>query len=173
MATLNASSINYSVDYAFTVTLNRKFNELTTDQQAESMSPWIFNYMLAYGRNLPQFTGRNMIITSVMELTTNANIHIHGVLKFPIEWLIRDVNIWFRDMFRTKRRLVKAFGISREVDKSEYFGFVNIKPCDDLQGWKKYLEKNFCSFVASTGRRPIISDEYSLFDAEQILNYHN
>lgn len=166
-------TLNYSVEYAFTVTLNRRFNELTTDSQIENMNPWLYNYMLAYGRDMKHYTGRNMLITSVLELTQNANIHVHGIVRYPMEWLIKNVNIWFRDMFRPKKRQVLAFGIGRETDKSQYFGFVNIKPCDNLLGWTDYLRKNFKEFLEATGRRPIMSDDFMCFGTEEILLYHN
>jgi len=165
--------IEFSQDYAFTVTFNRKFQELTTDQQYRKMDPWLYNYMLAYGRQHRNFTKVNMKITMVFELTSNANIHAHGIIRFPTEWLIKDINIYFRDMFRSFCTSKTAFGVRTEENNNKFFGFVNIKPCEQFDGWLAYLTKSLGDFTKATGHKPIVADDLACFDAETILNYHS
>jgi len=131
--------------YAFTVTIHPRHYKNIAEVQYET------TYKALLLALLPQ-----CLLTLVCELTKNANVHYHGVLKVPLH-KYKDVNKWFRDLFRG----------------SKLFGFVNLTPITDEAGWFAYLTKDLAHTSKVMSRRPILRDDLNLFTEDLRASYAN
>lgn len=132
-----------SVLYSFTVTLKPVMYKFKPQTQ----------YDKTYIDLAKLLKSLNCKLTMICEYTKNYNIHYHGVIQFLSK--SKDHMKDFYDVFR----IVKSF-----------YGFVNIKQIDDLDGWKSYISKELNDFH---DRRPIIIDEHEFYNQgfEQYVCY--
>lgn len=137
-----------TVRYAATITLKPRMYQHRAEQQYDMTYPDIVKHLECNG-------WKNYSI--VAELTKNYNVHYHLTITFPIAVVVPKVNYMkkFVDSFR----------------KSQVFGFVNIKQIDDELGWITYMSKDLQQFIDSTGRRPIIKDDYNYFTEKDYAKY--
>lgn len=121
----------YTCEFAVTFTLKPVMHRYPAEQQYDRSASLLTQ----------ELQSRGMRVTLVAELTKNADIHYHGIIRVPAQ-VTRDVNKYVKDMFRT----------------SKIFGFSNIKMCDDLPGWIDYISKDLLHTHMVIGRRPILCD---------------
>lgn len=128
---------SYSIDYAITLTLKPQWRQCTPHTQVEA----------ALQEAIKIFSCNNMKVTLIYELTKSDDIHFHGVCSVPLQKHIRDYQIWIRNRFR----------------KNKLFGFMYIKPIDDMNVWKEYISKDFENTKFRMGINPLQIDNYELF----------
>lgn len=133
-------SENYSVDYAFTITLKpkRMFQQEPEKQFDETM------YHL-----VGLLESINSKYSMVIELTKSFNIHYHGVIKFPLH----DNNGEY-DCMKTFYSLFR---------KDSKIGYVYLKQVTEMSIWIEYLCKDLYKTNQCVGRPIIIKDDYNLF----------
>lgn len=118
---------SYSVDMALTVTLNpRQFREIPIEQYRNTRQE--LEILLL------RITDKYVIVP---ELTPkNQNIHYHILIKIPMDQLVKKKGPMYpvRNLFRT----------------TKCFGYIDLKVCDDVPGWYKYITKdlvNTCNIL--------------------------
>jgi len=137
----------YTVEHAFTITLNPKYYNLNATEQ----------YDISEGTVLRRLNDISDMHLIVAEYTKSFNIHYHGIIKFRLikgksqEYYYKQ----FHDVFRN----------------IQIFGHKNIKPVSDNGGWLDYMRKDLKGFKELVNREPIISDSFNYFTTEEILNY--
>lgn len=127
--------------YSFTVTLKPNLYKDTANIQ----------YDLTVKRLRHIIASLDCTATIVAELTSGWNIHYHGILQFE---MIPDIDY-------NQRSLMKVF--TDYFRNHRHFGFVNIKPITDEQGWIDYMSKDLDDFYNILGRGPIIKDDYRYY----------
>lgn len=130
---------SFSVDYAFTITLRPKCFAKEPEQQYDDTSEYIKR----------KLSSISQAFTLVAELTKNYNVHMHGIIKFPLP--CKDCMKEFHKCFRNDTLV----------------GFVNIRQIEDYQVWCKYIKKDLCHSLNGLNRRPIIYDYLDVFDSEE------
>lgn len=125
-----------SVMYAFTVTLKPVMFRRSIEEQYDSTYLELSTRL----KSLP------CKLTMICELTSNYNIHYHGIIVFITKSRSHEKD--FKDLFR----------------KSQIFGFTNIKQVDDFNGWVDYIKKDVTVSVKIINRPPVIIDEHDLFN---------
>lgn len=142
MSIIKGQDLNESVRYSATITLKPRMYQYKAEQQYDMTYPDLIKHLLCNGVHK---------MTVISELTKNFNIHMHLTITVLIpKDCGKSVNI--------QKKFVDSFR------KSPVFGFVNIKQIsEDENGWVEYISKDFQSFVDSTGRRPILKDDFDYF----------
>lgn len=135
-----SEKVSETVRYSATVTLKPRMYQYKAEQQYDMSYPDLIKHLACNGY-------KN--ITVIAELTKNYNIHYHLTVTFPFGENSKYCNCMkkFVDSFR----------------RSQMFGFVNIKQIDSEIGWIEYIGKQLKEFTDSTGRRPIIKDDFNYF----------
>lgn len=136
--------VGFTQAYAFTVTLKPVLFRYNADEQVRKTASELETYI----------NGMSSEFTLVAELTKNANVHYHGIIKFPIN-RITNINKYWKDKFRNHK----------------LFGFVDIKVMDDEDGWIDYISKDFVETNNSLCF-PIISDSLASFPLGVFPWYH-
>lgn len=123
----------WSYDIALTVTLRSSHKRLDAEGQ----------YVLTKEKLLQKLS--NCKLTLIAELTSNYDVHYHGILRIPI------------DKCKNKHPLRYI----KDVLRSE-FGFTCVKEVDSYAGWVEYLQKD----IEETSKviYPILKDDYDIFD---------
>lgn len=133
-----------SVDYALTVTLNPKvFRSVPPMQYRETYSAL---EMILHDN------GYKYVI--IPELTPkNQNVHYHIILKTYIlpEYKKKGLMYHIRNLFRN----------------TKLFGYIDLKQCDDTQGWIKYMLKELPETIKILDLCP----EYGDIKKEKIEEY--
>lgn len=119
--------------YAFTVTLSKKMHHQYTNHDQLSITSDSLKRML---ENITD--SKNYCL--IAELTQAHDIHYHGIIRFRLNRFTCPINAFYNNF----------------KNNSNKFGFVNIKPIDDYNGWKEYLCKELNSFKFKLNKRPII-----------------
>jgi len=134
-----------SVLYAFTVTLKPKpyFLLMAEDQYDDTAMP-LAEHLRAIG----------LKFTLVSELTKNFNIHYHGIITLPLG---KDVNV--------RKKFVDSFR------RSKLFGFVKIDQITNEEGWIDYIGKSLDEVYNAIHRRPIIKDDFEIFEISKTDKY--
>lgn len=141
------ASDNYSVKYAFTVTLKPNMYRHAAEKQYEDTYKSLFKNLEMLGK-----------VTIVAEITKNYNIHYHGIIRFAM-------------CFTKHTNLMKAFVDSFRTTKS--YGFVNIKQIIDEPGWIDYISKSLPDTMESIKWRPIVIDQLDIFNESTRAKYAN
>lgn len=88
--------------------------------------------------------------TLVTELTKSLNVHWHGIIQ------LGDKKSPFVNMFRGDNK----------------FGFVQLAPIThSKEKVYEYLRKDLANTVKDLNRRPILSDDYGVFQIKDLLSY--
>lgn len=122
----------YSYDIAVTVTLPPLSRRMTSEEQYEHYIP-LYKDLLRKHKH-----------TSVVELTSNYDVHIHCVVSFKD--LPKDSNplMYAKNLFRRK------------------FGFTCVKQCTDINGWAEYLFKDLHKTNDLLKGACLLQDDYEL-----------
>lgn len=123
-----------SCDIALTVTLRSSLKRLDAEGQ----------YTLTKDKLLNKL--RNCKHTTVVELTSNYDVHYHSILQIPLNKCMNKSPLrYIKDVFRSD------------------FGFTCVKQVENYEGWIDYLKKDITEtskVIAGT----ILKDDYKVFD---------
>lgn len=125
-------------NYSFTVTLKPSMYRYEPEEQFDMLYRELFLIMKRLSNNF----------TLVTELTSNYNIHWHGIIEL--------------------HHKKKWYSVFRKTDK---FGFTCCREIYDMTEWKKYISKSLGETMANIGRPPILNDDYKVFDIAEQLCY--
>lgn len=139
-----------TVRYSATITLKPRMYQYKAEQQYDMTYPDLIKHLSCNGYSK---------MTVISELTKNYNIHYHLTITFPFDGTL------YKGFPNWQKKFVDSFR------KSPVFGFVNIKQIEDELGWISYIGKSFKDFTDSTGRRPIIKDDFDYFTEDDYANY--
>lgn len=138
-----------TVRYSATITLKPRMYQYKAEQQYDMTYPELIKHLSCNNYSNA---------TIISELTKNYNVHYHITITFQNPYT-KDFKINFQKQF------VDSFR------KSQVFGFVNIKQIDSELGWIEYISKDLKTFIDSTGRRPIIKDDFNYFTEKDYAKY--
>lgn len=123
----------WSCDIALTVTLKGSQKRLDAEGQYTLTKDKVLNRL------------RNCHHTTIVELTTNFDVHYHSILKL-------DLN---------KANNKSALRYIKDVFRAD-FGYTCVKQVEDYDGWAEYLAKDITATSAVLS--PIVKDDYGIFD---------
>lgn len=107
----------FSVDYAITVTLAPKIYRASPPIQYRETIIELTSILLKLGE-----------FVIVPEVTKNYNVHYHIICKIPLS--------------DKRKRKGAEYYIRNAFRNTKFFGFINIKQCDDVSGWEEYMFKD-------------------------------
>lgn len=135
-----------SVHYAFTITLRPKLFLQEPEVQYDMVCEYVRKKLSSLCYSL----------TLIVEKTKAYNVHMHGICNF---------SLYKRDNFDCMKEFHKCFRSDTLV------GFVNIRQIDDMVKWKEYIKKDISATCTALNRRPILTDDYDVFNEEERANY--
>lgn len=106
---------DYTQEYAFTITLQPKLHKHSIRHQLDCTAYSI----------LPLFP--HCLITIVVELTKQYNVHYHGIIQF------------YKPLLKGKTPLSYWYN---KLRNHATIGFTCLKVIDDIENWKKYITKD-------------------------------
>lgn len=137
-----SSDRKISVHYAFTITLRPKCFTHEPEKQYDDTAKYIMDKLQALCYS----------VTLVAEATKSFNVHFHGICNFVLHrTLEKNCMKGFHKCFRNDNLV----------------GFVNIRQIDNMEKWKDYIKKDIASTTDSINRRPIILDDYDVFNSDE------
>lgn len=139
---MTSAGLQYTQDYALTVTLQPKYHKLAVEEQYDLLNNRI-NDILKQNRFVK--------ITLIVELTKSFNIHGHGFIKIKLS--------------RTSLR--QMYDIFRN---DKIIGYVYLKPIDDHVKWLDYTTKDIKqTMINCLSRDPIIIDQFDYIKKDQLF----
>lgn len=144
----DTESVQHSVDYCVTLTLVGASRRLRTHEQLSQSSRLVLDILLKH----------NIYATFTYELTTNFDIHYHGIIKVPLSSSkkIRNMVMYIKDLFR----------------RNKLIGFTCVKVCEDYHGWVEYIKKDIHYSYKNMGVYPFIIDDYNIQNHFEFFDDH-
>lgn len=131
------------IEYAITITTHGRFRDLTSEDQFDQISEYIY-------LNLKD---KGIRWTLLAELHKDmSTVHVHGIMKLDLNTLPR------------KYKGYPPRYVTDLMKKCKFFGFTVIKAVEDYNGWVEYILKNVKQTQTIINRHPLIIDDYNLMN---------
>lgn len=135
-----------SVNYAYTITLKPQLYKQTPDKQYDATAEYVRDRLFTISSQL----------TLVAELTKSVNVHFHGVINFKLDNVCKKrYDLKFANLFRN----------------DPLIGFTNLRQIDNEIIWSNYISKSVEDTHLVLMRRPIIIDNFEIFNESQRANH--